>query len=201
MEWVRRQGKDENEPRLSSWFVFGTHWLCIDVDPTHCRRVLRVVIVSYASSLGPTHCGWGSCRLVLGLTLAAVGIDSPRIHLRRYRLSSNLFQCCRTRLANVEPVLISSHPYRCRQIRIDVGYSTGVIGVIVGPYHCCCGTSGAGGGCCVGLNVVSGELEDGWEKTNHDFHRGSFAGRTGWASHLLGPPWCFFLPKSFVERD
>ena len=24
---VRRQGKDKNEPRLSSWFVFGTHWL------------------------------------------------------------------------------------------------------------------------------------------------------------------------------
>jgi hypothetical protein len=56
--------------------------------------------------------------------------------------------------------------------------------------------------CCMGLNVVSGGLrrEEG-EKMNHDFHRGSFSRRTGRASHFLGPPWCFSLPKSFVEQE
>ena len=33
----------------------------------------------------------------------------------------------------------------------------------------------AGGKFCGGLNIVSGRLRrEGWEKTNHDFHRGSF---------------------------
>jgi len=57
----------------------------------------------------------------------------------------------------------------------------------------------AGGGCYVGIKVVSGWLRR--EKTNHDFHRGSFSGRTGRASHCLGPPCCFSLPKPFVERE
>jgi hypothetical protein len=46
-------------------------------------------------------------------------------------------------------------------------------------------------------------LARGWggreDKTNHDFHRGSFAGRTMRASQFLGPPSCFLLPISFVE--
>jgi len=37
-------------------------------------------------------------------------------------------------------------------------------------------------------------------KTNDDVHRGSLLGRTRRTSHTLGPPLCFPLPKSFVER-
>ena len=36
---------------------------------------------------------------------------------------------------------------------------------------------------------------------NHDASRGSVSRRTGWASHFLGPPWCFTLPNSFVEQE
>jgi hypothetical protein len=45
-----------------------------------------------------------------------------------------------------------------------------------GPWHSRCGGGGvAGGKFCGGLNLVSGRLRrEGWEKTNHDFHRGSF---------------------------
>jgi hypothetical protein len=42
---------------------------------------------------------------------------------------------------------------------------------------------------------------------NHDKRRGSFSGRTSWASHFMGLPWSFSgapysfsLPKSFVQR-
>ena len=38
------------------------------------------------------------------------------------------------------------------------------------------------------LNVVSSGLREGWEKTNHDFHRGSRLERTSWASHSCVPP-------------
>ena len=38
-------------------------------------------------------------------------------------------------------------------------------------------------------------------KTNYDFHRGSFSGRTFRVSHFFGPPWHFPLPYSSVERQ
>jgi hypothetical protein len=53
---------------------------------------------------------------------------------------------------------------------------------------------------CVGLGVRS-KMREGWEKTNHDFHRGSFLGRTGWASHFLGPSSYISLPNSSFEHE
>ena len=42
--------------------------------------------------------------------------------------------------------------------------------------HSCCSGGYAGGGCYVNLLGVSDRLRmDGWEKTNHDFHRDSFS--------------------------
>jgi len=49
-------------------------------------------------------------------------------------------------------------------------------------------------------DINGGIWEEGFGKTNHDFHRGLFSGRTGWASHFLGPPSLFSLPSSFVKR-
>ena len=43
-------------------------------------------------------------------------------------------------------------------------------------------------------------MDDGMKKTNHDFHRGSWLRRTRWASHSFGPPLCFSLPHSSIER-
>lgn len=65
-----------------------------------------------------------------------------------------------------------------------------------GPRHDCRGSCGAGCECYVGLDVVSGGLrKEGWSKTNHDESRSSFSRRTGGASHFLGPPLVFLLPK------
>ena len=35
---------------------------------------------------------------------------------------------------------------------------------------------------------------------NHKPRCGSFLRCTGWASHLLGPPWCFSLQNSSIEQ-
>jgi len=43
--------------------------------------VLRVVVGSYMSSLGPTNCGWGSCRLVGELQGRAMGYLRPHLLL------------------------------------------------------------------------------------------------------------------------
>ena len=44
-------------------------------------------------------------------------------------------------------------------------------------------------------------MDDEMNKTNHDFHRGSSLRRTRWASHSFGPPLCFSLPQSTIERQ
>ena len=65
-----------------------------------------------------------------------------------------------------------------------------------GPWHDRRGSWGAGCECYVGLDVVSGGLRrEGWSKTNHDESRSLFSRRTGGASHFLGPPLVFLLPK------
>jgi len=49
--------------------------------------------------------------------------------------------------------------------------------------------------------MESGGLKNrGKGKMNHNFHRGSLCGRTGWASHSLGPPSCFSLPHSSIKQ-
>ena len=53
----------------------------------------------------------------------------------------------------------------------------------------------------LGTGVVSGMARLRKGKTNHDFHRGSSSGRTGWASQWMGPPSCSPLPNSFIEQE
>ena len=73
----------------------------------------------------------------------------------------------RTRLAIVEPILMS--------LALSLGHCMVVVVVAVAER-----VVGAGS------NIVSGGLRiEGWKKTNHDFHRGSLSGHTGWASHCL----------------
>jgi hypothetical protein len=43
-----------------------------------------------------------------------------------------------------------------------------------------------------------GIREEGFGKTNHDFHCGLFSGRTGWVSHF-GSPSLFSFPSSFIK--
>jgi hypothetical protein len=122
-------------------------------------------------------------------------------------MSSNPNQGCPTRNDVVPPESMLSHPNRCRPTRIDVVQPIWLWSTpsrrqpLLNPTRCGCNISSGslvlslgygmvivavGGGCCVDLNVVSGELmRKGWEKTNHDEDRGSFSRRTGWDSHFM----------------
>ena len=66
-----------------------------------------------------------------------------------------------------------------------------------------CVAVGANPTSCTGVGLrVSGMRgrTEGKTKTNHNEGCGSFSGRTDWASHFLGPPWCVSLPNSSIER-
>jgi len=63
----------------------------------------------------------------------------------------------------VEPVSMSWN-------RLAVVKFVGVHGIVV------VAVAVVGGKFCGGLNLISGRLRwEGWEKTNHNFHRGSFS--------------------------
>jgi hypothetical protein len=80
---VRRRGKDENEPRLSSWFVFGTHLPGLPFSGSPLVHLLPQILCRartnrpHPSGKGRGGCVWIACVLAGG--------DVDRAHIPRER--------------------------------------------------------------------------------------------------------------------
>ena len=146
----------------------------------YCRGGSWVVIVVVGLSLSWLGCpGW---VVVVGLSLSYLGcLGGGYVVVVVVAPSSSWLRCRRGVVALVMHALglAARHSTRLALPRRCVihgwGFAVAVrhAGVVL---HSRRGGGYAGGGCCVNLMGVSDGLRmDGWEKTNHDFHRDSFS--------------------------
>jgi len=147
-----------------------------------CAGCIVVVVVGLSLSWLGCRCRGWVVVVVVGLSLSYLGcLGGGYVVVVVVAPSSSWLRCHRGIVALVMHALglAARHstrlvlPHRCVihgwGFAVDVRHA----GVVLHSHR-----SGgyAGGGCCVNLMGVSDGLRmDGWEKTNHDFHRDSFS--------------------------
>jgi len=147
-----------------------------------CAGCIVVVVVGLSLSWLGCRCRGWVVVVVVGLSLSYLGcLGGGYVVVVVVAPSSSWLRCHRGVVALVIHALglAARHstrlalPRRC--VIHDWGFAVAVrhAGVVL---HSRRGGGYAGGGCCVNLMGVSDGLRmDGWEKTNHDFHRDSFS--------------------------
>jgi len=134
----------------------------LGVCPSPCRLRPFLVIVVW-SLISPHRTLYALCSFSFGSTAHPVALRLVvRIHVAS---GGHMLRCSTLRR------IVSWNPYRtvwlssnlAGSLASSLGHSIVVVAVAV-----------VGGKCSVGLDLVSGRLRrEGWEKTNHDEHRGS----------------------------